>query len=215
MRFWDEISTRLAALSGSATPEEARQALNEFDTRDIQAVRVSEGGGGNGGSLPIQTGVGSPVDTVTPTDTGYVYINTANGSIYQAIGPTNTDWIAFGATDGSINIGSVTGIVVSDDGNRLVALVAGERDTPGATAYFTDAYSQWNGHGQGVVWQTGATEGEEHLDVTTGATGQHVLTQNGAGTLRLADGGIVFPLSDPGISGAWWDNNGVLTKSTG
>ncbi len=50
MRFWDEISQRLAGLS-SATPEEARQALNEFDTRDIQAVRVAEGGGGGGASV--------------------------------------------------------------------------------------------------------------------------------------------------------------------
>ncbi len=52
MRFWNEISERLAGLTGSATPEETRQALNEFDVRDIQAVRVSEGGGGGGGSQP-------------------------------------------------------------------------------------------------------------------------------------------------------------------
>jgi len=48
VRFWDEISQRLAGLSGTASPDEARQALNEFDVRDIQAVRVSEGGGGGG-----------------------------------------------------------------------------------------------------------------------------------------------------------------------
>ncbi len=50
MSFYDVISERLAALTGSATPVEARDALNEFNVRDIEAVRVSEGGGG--GSLP-------------------------------------------------------------------------------------------------------------------------------------------------------------------
>ncbi len=49
MSFYDDISARLAALTGSATPVEARDALNEFNVRDIEAVRVSEGGGGGGG----------------------------------------------------------------------------------------------------------------------------------------------------------------------
>ncbi len=53
MSFWDDISERLAALTGSATPVEARDALNEFNVRDIEAVRVSEGGGG--GSSPVLT----------------------------------------------------------------------------------------------------------------------------------------------------------------
>ncbi len=65
MRFWDEISQRLSGLSG-ATPEEARQALNEFDTRDIQAVRVSEGAG-DGGGLPDP--ITAPV-SIEPTDGG-------------------------------------------------------------------------------------------------------------------------------------------------
>ncbi len=47
MRFVDEISARLAGLSG-ASADDARQSLNEFDVRDIQAVRVAEGGGGGG-----------------------------------------------------------------------------------------------------------------------------------------------------------------------
>ncbi len=54
MRFWTEISARLAELTGSATPEETRQALNEFDVRDIQAVRVSEGGAGPPGTSTMR-----------------------------------------------------------------------------------------------------------------------------------------------------------------
>ncbi len=64
MRFWNEISDRLAGLTGSATPEQTRAALNEFDVRDIQAVRVSENTGGVGGNVPF-VGVDPPPD---PTD---------------------------------------------------------------------------------------------------------------------------------------------------
>ncbi len=49
--FFDEIAARLSTLTGSATPKDSLEQLNEFDVRDIQAVRVSEGGGG-GGSQP-------------------------------------------------------------------------------------------------------------------------------------------------------------------
>jgi hypothetical protein len=33
--------------------------------------------------------------------------------------------------------------------------------------------------------------------------------------LTVGDGGVIFPTSDPLIAGAWWDNAGTLTKSTG
>ncbi len=49
--FFDEIAAKLATLSGVASPEVSRDELNEFNVRDIQAVRVSEGDGG-GGSQP-------------------------------------------------------------------------------------------------------------------------------------------------------------------
>lgn len=34
-------------------------------------------------------------------------------------------------------------------------------------------------------------------------------------TLLVAEGGVVFPNSDPGVAGAWWNNGGTLTISTG
>ena len=34
------------------------------------------------------------------------------------------------------------------------------------------------------------------------------------GTVRPY-GGVIFPSADPHVAGAWWDNNGVLTKSAG
>ncbi len=62
--FFDEIAAKLATLSGSATPKVSLEELNEFDVRDIQAVRVSEGGGGGGGNVPF-VGVDPPD---SPTD---------------------------------------------------------------------------------------------------------------------------------------------------
>ncbi len=50
--FFDEIAAKLAGLSGIASPEVSREELNEFNVRDVQAVRVSEGDGGGGGSQP-------------------------------------------------------------------------------------------------------------------------------------------------------------------
>ena len=35
------------------------------------------------------------------------------------------------------------------------------------------------------------------------------------GTLVTSTGGIVFPTSDPSVAGAWWDDAGTLTKSSG
>ena len=32
---------------------------------------------------------------------------------------------------------------------------------------------------------------------------------------KITSGGVVFPTADPLIAGAWWDNAGTLTKSTG
>ncbi len=62
--FFDEIAAKLATLSGLATPKDSLEQLNEFDVRDIQAVRVSEGGGGGGGNVPF-VGVDPPA---SPTD---------------------------------------------------------------------------------------------------------------------------------------------------
>ncbi len=84
MSFWDDISERLAALSGSATPLEARNALNEFNARDIEAVRVSEGGGGSSSpafvgaaialstnGVTVSTGAVVPVNSVTADSHGF------------------------------------------------------------------------------------------------------------------------------------------------
>ncbi len=45
------------------------------------------------------------------------------------------------------------------------------------------------------------------------------VASNGAtqitGPVTVTTGGVVFPSADPHVAGAWWDNAGTLTRSTG
>lgn len=168
-----------------------------------------------GGSQPIVSGAGSPVDSVTPTAGKPVYIDTTNGAIYLAMGPTDADWIEVGTGAASGNIGSTTGIIWSAD-TRAVYILGGERDTPLGFGYLGDAYSMWNGNSEGLAWNRQSATSTELRVRTIGADGQHNGTlQDDNGTMTLADGGLIFPSADPHVIGAWWDNAGVLTKSAG
>jgi len=84
----------IAALDDTS-PDGLYRGTQGFSDRAL-AVGLTSLGGGGGGSLPIQTGDGSPVESVTPTAAGYVYLDTTNGTIWQASGPTNLDWIGVG-----------------------------------------------------------------------------------------------------------------------
>ena len=82
------------------------------------------------------------------------------------------------------------------------------------------------------VWQDSPSSSEPALEVVNNGTGagikaDSIITTNidgilGAntaaavtGTLVTSTGGIVFPTSDPSVAGAWWDDAGTLTKSSG
>ncbi len=122
MRFWNEISDRLAGLTGTASPEVARAALNEFDVRDIQAVRVSEGGGGNGGSQPgavrrLDLGVVDVSDLLTDSvllytpDSGEIVL----GVYLRDVTFTDAFGMAVACTDGTS----------AEDTNNLAAVTTG------------------------------------------------------------------------------------------
>jgi hypothetical protein len=168
-----------------------------------------------GSTLPIQTGEGSPVATVTPTAAGYLYIDTTNGTIYQASGATNLDWIGVGNVAG--NIGEATGLLLF---GRSVYVLAGERDAPATSVYVGSAYNQWNGHGQGLQLEFGASEGLEQFTVRAGSTGQYIAQLlNGSGDSSfpgkvVVEGPLVVALVDntglevtAGQAAIWFDDN--------
>jgi hypothetical protein len=132
--------------------------------------------------IVYQTGAGSPVDSVTPSQKGAFYQDLTNGGLYLARGTTVLDWVVVGPVSG--NLGEATGVAVET--NRHISILAGERDSTSSTAYFGDAYSQWNGHGQGLGWERLGAEGNERAYVKTGATGQHVgVLQDGNGDMSV------------------------------
>jgi hypothetical protein len=52
-------------------------------------------------------------------------------------------------------------------------------------------------------------------DITISSAGVLTLTPVGSTPQIVMGGGVVFPTSDPGIAGVWYDNAGTLTKSAG
>ncbi len=90
--FFDEIAAKLATLSGSATPKQSLEELNEFDVRDIQAVRVSEGGGGGGGNAVIALDLGVlTVAELLATGPKTLYTPTGVAFAWLLFGPDPTD----------------------------------------------------------------------------------------------------------------------------
>ncbi len=105
MSFFNEISARLAALSGSATPVEALESLNEFDVRDIQAVRVSEGGGGGSQSVKHVVVPVEYTDIDTATGIADLYLLLENETILFSWSVVTTTFN--GAPDGGSHYGGV------------------------------------------------------------------------------------------------------------
>ncbi len=105
--FFDEIAARLSTLTGSATPKESLEELNEFDVRDIQAVRVSEGGGGGSQAGLRWRKVTSITFEDTPADGTVLDLVavTAGMVFYDVFFVIQTAWTAFQASVLSIGVG--------------------------------------------------------------------------------------------------------------
>lgn len=172
-------------------------------------VDFTDSGNQPGGSIP--SGAGTPAGAVTPSGIGALYVDTTNGALYIASGVTSADWVGVGGVVASL--GEVPGVVQRT--GELLFVGGADRDTPlnGTGAGITDAYAQWNGNSAGLYFNGNGTDGQQSLTWSNDAGGFTLITS--AGTLTGGPGGIRFPSTDPHIVGVWWDNNGVLTKSTG
>jgi hypothetical protein len=142
-----------------------------------------------GGSLPawFQFGDGAPVNSVTPVQQGAVYQDLTHGTIYVAIGPTDADWIGFGSP-GAEGFGDAAGVFVGGSAGRSLYVLGGNPNTPfDGTMFFSPAYEQWNGAGNGLSWTGNGVAGDGTLKVRTGAAGEFT------GTLQDAEGNMEVP----------------------
>ncbi len=118
MSFYDVISERLAGLTGASTPVEARDALNEFNVRDIEAVRVSEGGGGGPPATPnLETVLTEGGDAAGQTISG-LGVLASSIDLYENADSTGSEFLVQpGMTEVS---GAHVITLYNHDGNRII-----------------------------------------------------------------------------------------------
>lgn len=96
-----------------------------------------------------------------------------------------------------------TTLIRADVENQAVFSVNGGGDL--------DLYIAQPGTGMTVHVLADANPGHV-IAIRLNATTTFVVTQEG---LITTAGGVIFPDSDPHVAGAWWDNAGTLTRSSG
>lgn len=156
-------------LTGDVTLSEAGSITL---TQTGQNIEISSDGSG----LPswIQSGSGSPVGVVTPSQQGAIYQDTTNGALYEAEDATDADWVLIGGNGDTTVAG-----VYANEINVLLSANGG-----GVTV--SDVAAQNGGTGNSVFWD-GSSDGTQSLNVQTGSTGQF------AGTIQDANGNMTMP----------------------
>lgn len=154
-----------------------QKADGSFWTRAADGTETQVG---SGGSLPIQSGMGSPVGSVTPTAIGYLYLDLAVGATYQAVGATNGDWVLIGGRSAGFATGDEPGIGEISSGRPGIV------GPGGSGAFITDTLAQ-AGSGNGLFWSTTGVDGAQSLQVSTGAGGAFF------GTIQDANGRMAMP----------------------
>jgi hypothetical protein len=171
-------------------------------------------------------GVGVPgFDFADTYPNGTLYYDTDGGGLYLRINrhfdvsaalqdPTSlpnqgiTQWVRVA---GDVDAWPLPGVTIF--GNGSITL----QSDPGKGAYLSDLMA-FVGSGNGIWWNYNgsAVDGEQEAWVQVGANGANAWRiSDKNGSLGAPPGGIHFPTADPHIAGAWWDNTGVLTKSSG
>lgn len=144
----------------------------QIPTDDDYVIATSFGGslyyslwtapGGSGGGLPAwdMFGDGSPVGTVTPSQTGARYQDKTNGALYEALGATSADWVTVGGNGDN----TVPGVTVTEDGQVVVVGTLNEGVS------LTDE-AALAGSGNQLGWVPGAADGDQTVAWQTGAIG--------------------------------------------
>lgn len=108
---------------GNAYPANLLDAKGKQILPAVEAVQFTSSTdqpeSGGGGGLPLQTGAGSPLGAVVPTQTGGFYLQTTPPALWWAGGATNTDWVVVA---GQIVTAPLVGVLsVAGDGVGLQA----------------------------------------------------------------------------------------------
>ena len=189
---------------------------------------------GNGVSLNIDSeATTATVVNIASVNTSGVVLDVRNaGAGGQAAYFANTNGSGAGTSVGIDNSGTGHGLVI----NQVPATDAGRQAlrvfmTTDRTIADT-ALVKFEDQGSSTTEPTleVRTGGGSGIELFNAGTGNGLLIdQNGNGVALKIDnagtsadiemnatgGGIIFPTSDPNIAGAWWDDTGTLTKSSG
>lgn len=158
----------------------------------------------------------------------YLELRDSNGGIvarFDSFGTLDLARTVNCAVDVDVPVEQVVfGIQSGFDGNRVRCVLV----TDGTDCFIVKTvagapFFKILGNGVGeTVEITPSTDGDAALSLV-----KHSATQTGNmlevwdetfSTIRFRitpNGGVVFPSADPHVAGAWWDNAGTLTRSTG
>lgn len=162
-----------------------------------------------GGALPswFQSGSGSPVGAVTPSQIGAIYQDTTNGGFYEALGATSADWFGAGGDIPGLNDGTVAGTGFNGSGTKLRLI--------GNTQVLIADIAAQAGTGNGLAWDSTGGDGAQTLKLILGSAGQFFWQWDAAGTFTLGGGVDATTLpTAPGASGTLYvDGSGFVKRA--
>lgn len=155
-------------------------------------------------------GTNGTLNITAETDGGDYNFFTSNGTQTLAFYGSGGNVLNLELLDGTLQVDNKV-IFTQDDGNEYIdSLADGYLDlaaTTGIRLHGIDTAADprltfVSGNSGYIEWQ------EDELQF-------HIDGGFETSTFINAGGGIILPTADPHIADAWWDNSGVLTKSTG
>lgn len=171
-----------------------------------------------GGGHYSQKTTPASTDKILIDDGAYKYATIANIFNTPSLSYTGGTFTFSGA----VNIGDNVTITASGDTIKSFELANTSVESNAAARLFLstagggDSFSRlYNGTNN---WSYGLdNSASDAFVISYNATlgTNNAISISTALTTTFGAGGVVFPTSDPGIAGAWWDNAGTLTKSSG
>lgn len=188
-------------------------------TNDDHAATKAYVDNNAGGGLPDWFSAGDGPPSGTPSGSGLLYFDTTAGSLWAAVAlePDLLEytWICLGGNSvgNAVDHPFPYGLLEAFED---IFIVSKGYPKAGATI-ITDTTAYNGGTGNGIIHHTnGIADGGQTVQIQLGSSGQYTHTFLANGVFDASAGkGIKFPTTNPHVAGAWYDNNGVLTKSAG